>query len=76
MFCRICNAACIANAPASSIGIANADERIIDILDYNKPLPLPHKSEEDSYDNTYKAAMQAVFAEELHITKDLNRKFE
>jgi hypothetical protein len=49
---------------------------VIDILDYNKPLPLPHKSEEDSYDNTYKAAMQAVFAEELHITKDLNRKFE
>ena len=49
---------------------------VIDLLDYNKPLPLPHKSDEEGYDNTYKAAMQAVFTKDLHITKDLNRKFD
>lgn len=49
---------------------------VIDLLDYNKPLPLPHKSDEESYDNTYKAAMQAVFTKDLHITKDFNRKFD
>lgn len=49
---------------------------VIDLLDFNKPLPLPHKSDEESYDNTYKAAMQAVFTNELYITKDLNHKFD
>ena len=49
---------------------------VIDLLDYNKPLPLPHKSDEVGYDNTYKAAMQAVFTQDLHMTKDLNRKFD
>lgn len=45
------------------------------ILDYNKPLPLPKKGkgeEEDISD----LALQAVYAKELHITKDLNRKYE
>lgn len=47
---------------------------VIDILDYNKPLPIPHRDDAEGYDNTYMAAMQAVFSKELHITKDLNRK--
>lgn len=49
---------------------------VIDLLDYNKPLPLPQKSEEEGYDDTYKATMQAVFANDMHIIKDLNRKFD
>lgn len=55
---------------------SNRIQWVIDILDYNKPLPLSHNSDVESYDNTYKAAMQAVFTKELHITKDLNRRIE
>jgi hypothetical protein len=45
------------------------------ILDYNKPLPLPQKGKGEG-DDISDLALQAVFAKELHITKDLNRKYE
>ena len=45
------------------------------ILDYNKPLPLPKKGKGEG-DDISDLALQAVFAKELHITKDLNRKYE
>ncbi len=49
---------------------------VIDLLDYNKPLPLPKNSDNEIFDNAYLAAMQAVFAKELHITRDLNRTYK
>lgn len=48
---------------------------IILILDYNKPLPLPQKGKGEGL-NISDLALQAVFAKELHITKDLNRYYE
>lgn len=45
------------------------------ILDYNKPLPLPKKGKGEG-DDISDLALQAVFARDLNITKDLNRKFE
>lgn len=45
------------------------------ILDYNKPLSLPHKGKGEGFD-TSDLALQAVFAKELHITKDLNRSYD
>ena len=45
------------------------------ILDYNKPLPLPKKGQGEG-DDISDLALQAVFAKELHITKDLNRNFD
>jgi hypothetical protein len=57
---------------------ANVMERIkmtIYILDYNKPLPLPKKGRGEG-DDISDLALQAVFAKELHITKDLNRTYE
>ena len=45
------------------------------ILDYNKPLPLPKKGKGEG-DDISDLALQAVFSKELHITKDLNRKYE
>lgn len=44
-----------------------------DILNYNKPIRIPNEEECES-NNDF--ALQAVFAKELHIIKDLNRKFE
>ena len=45
------------------------------ILDYNKPLPLPYKGKGEGFDIS-DLALQAVFAKELHITKDLNRTYD
>ena len=45
------------------------------ILDYNKPLPLPYKGKGEGSDIS-DLALQAVFAKELHITKDLNRTYD
>ena len=45
------------------------------ILDYQKPLPLPPKGKGEG-DDISDLALQAVFAKELHITKDLNRSYE
>lgn len=45
----------------------------IDILNYKKPIRIPNEEECES-NNDF--ALQAVFAKELHIIKDLNRKFE
>ncbi len=45
------------------------------ILDYNKPLPLPSKGKGEG-DDISDLALQAVFAKELHITKDLKRTYE
>jgi hypothetical protein len=53
-----------------------AKERInmtLDILNYNKPIHIPNDEECESNSDL---ALQAVFAQELHIIKDLNRKFE
>ena len=57
---------------------AKVMERIkltIYILDYKKPLPLPPKGKGEG-DDISDLALQAVFAKELHITKDLNRSYE
>lgn len=45
------------------------------ILDFNKQLPLQKKGKGEE-DDISDLALQAVFAKELHITKDLNRKFD
>jgi hypothetical protein len=45
------------------------------ILDYNKPLPLPKKGKGEG-DDISDLALQEVFANELHITKDLKRTYE
>ena len=44
-----------------------------DILNYKKPIHIPDDEECESNSDL---ALQAVFAKELHITKDLNRKIE
>lgn len=44
------------------------------ILDYNKPLPLQPKAKGEGLDIS-DLALQAVFAKELHITKDLNNQY-
>jgi hypothetical protein len=45
----------------------------INILNYNKPIRIPNNEE---CENNSDLALQAVFAKELHITKDINRKYE
>ena len=54
----------------------NRIQWVMRVLDYNKPLPLPQNHDDEDFDTTYKAAMQAVFAKEMHTTKDLKRKFK
>lgn len=48
---------------------------IVYILDYNKPLPLQYNAKGEGI-NISDLALQAVFAKELHITKDLNTQYE
>ena len=48
---------------------------IVYILDYHKSLPLPKKGINEGYDIS-DLALQAVFAKDLHITKDLNPTYE
>ena len=45
----------------------------IDILDFKKPIRIPDYEE---CENNSDLALLAVYAKELHITKDLNRRFE
>ena len=45
----------------------------IDILNYKKPIYIPSDEECESNSDL---ALQAVFAKELHITKDISRKYE
>ncbi len=55
---------------------AIVSERIkltIGILDYKKPIRIPNEGECESNDDL---ALLAVYAKELHITKDLNRRFD
>ena len=56
---------------------AKVQERInmiVYILDYNKPLPLQPKAKGEGPDIS-DLALQAAFAQELHITKDLNHRY-
>ena len=45
----------------------------IDILDYKKPICIPYEEECENNDDL---ALLAVYAKEMHITKDLKRRFE
>lgn len=48
---------------------------IICILDYNKPLPLPRNDQGEDMD-IGNLALQSVFSKDLHITKDLNHRYD
>lgn len=51
----------------------NRIQWVTDVLDYNKPLPLLQNHDDEDFDSTYMAAMQAVFTKEMQTIKDLRR---
>ena len=52
---------------------SNRIKMIIDLLDYNKPLPQYEEIYNDETDDVFQSAMQSVFSKELSITKYLYR---
>lgn len=62
------------NADRLDAKIKERISMIIYILDYNRPLPLVPKAKGEDFDIS-DLALQAAFAKELHITKDLNHQY-
>lgn len=62
------------NAERLDAKVQERIKMIVYILDYNKPLPLQPKAKGEGLDIS-DLALQAVFAKELHITRDLNHQY-